>query len=214
MIEKLIFSEKTILYKTKLHNMINHKDVILKKCEEVIASQPGVKTDGYGYIIKHDELNFLGDIEIQNKLDEIIKLSIDACINLYGETKIPYNRIQTDGWVNVVRAKDPVQHNFMENMQKYHVHTDINKSSGTFVPTYTYVYYIQMPNNLENEDGVLYFLDNNEKEHHILPEEGDLIIMSGDLPHAPNHALKSTRDRIVFAGNVGFEMIKKEKSLL
>ena len=58
------------------------------------------------------------------------------------------------------------------------------------------------------------FLDENGKEHFVLPEEGDLIIMHGDLPHAPNHALKSTKDRIVFAGNVGFEMIKKEKSLL
>lgn len=214
MIERISFSEKTVIYKTKLHDLIPHKDVILKKCEEVVKSQPGVKTDGYGYIINYNDLNFLGKIDIQNKLDEVVQMGIDACIKLYEENQIPYNRVQTDGWVNVVRAKNPVQHNFMENMQKYHVHTEINKTSGTFTPTYTYVYYVQMPNNLENEDGVLYFLDENGKEHFVLPEEGDLIIMHGDLPHAPNHALKSTRDRIVFAGNVGFEMIKKEKSLL
>lgn len=214
MIEKLLFSEKTIIYRTKLNEMVEHKEAILKKCEEVITSQPGVKTDGYGYIINYNDMNFMGKIDIQNKLDEIVQLGIDSCVELYEETNNPYNRIQTDGWVNVVRAANPVQHNFMENMQKYHVHTEINKTSGTFTPTYTYVYYVQMPNNLEGEDGVLYFLDENEKEHYILPEEGDLIIMHGDLPHAPNHALKSTKDRIVFAGNVGFEMIKKEKSLL
>lgn len=214
MIERLVFSEKTVIYRTKLHQLIEHKDVILKKCEEIVASQPDVKTDGYGYIINYNDLNFLGKIDIQNKLDEVVQLGIDNCIEIYNDTQKPYNRIQTDGWVNVVRAKNPVQHNFMENMQKYHVHTEINKTSGTFTPTYTYVYYVQMPNNLENEDGVLYFLDENEKEHYILPEEGDLIIMHGDLPHAPNHALKSTQDRIVFAGNVGFENVKKTPSLI
>lgn len=214
MIEKLYFSEKTVLYKTKLYEILKHKEVILKKCEEIISEQTDVKTDGYGYIMKYNDFNFLGQIEINNELDQVVQASINTCIELYKETNKPYNRIQTDGWVNVVRAKNPKQHNFMENMEKYHVHTEINKVFGKFDPVYTYVYYIQMPDNLENEDAVLYILDENGKEHHILPEEGDLIIMHGDLPHAPNNAPKSTKDRVVFAGNVGFEMIKKEKSLL
>lgn len=214
MIERRYFSDKTVIYKTKLHDMIPHKEELLKKCDEIIESQPDVMTDGYGYIMNYDDLNFLGNIEIKNKLDEVIQICINNCIKLYNETKIPYNRMQTDGWVNVVRAQNPKQPNFMDNMLKYHVHTDINKVNGNFEPAYTYVYYIQMPNNLEGEDGVLHFMDEKGKEHFILPEEGDLLIMHGDLPHAPNSAFKSTKDRIVFAGNVGFEMIKKEKSLL
>jgi hypothetical protein len=38
--------------------------------------------------------------------------------------------------------------------------------------------------------------------------------MDADMPHSPNNAPDSTIDRIVLAGNVGFEMIKKEKSLV
>jgi hypothetical protein len=214
MIEKISFSDKTVLYKTKLPAMMSHKDVILKKCEEIISEQTDVKTDGYGYIMNYNDLNFLGQIEINNKLDEVVQTCINTCIELYKETNKPYNVIQTDGWVNVVRAKNPKQPNFMENMEKYHVHTEINKVYGKFDPAYTYVYYIQMPDNLENEDAVLYILDENGKEHYILPEEGDLIIMHGDLPHAPNSAPKSTKDRIVFAGNVGFENVKKTASLI
>ena len=45
-------------------------------------------------------------------------------------------------------------------------------------------------------------------------EEDDLIIMNGDIPHAPNKADDSTKDRIVFAGNVGFNYIKNQKSLI
>ena len=48
----------------------------------------------------------------------------------------------------------------------------------------------------------------------ILPKENDIIIMEGRVPHVPASARKSTKDRIVIAGNVGFEMIKKTNSLI
>jgi hypothetical protein len=83
-----------------------------------------------------------------------------------------------------------------------------------FIPNYTYVYYIQMPDVMNGEDGVLYFEGENKKEYWIRPEEDDLIIMDAHMPHAPNDALNSTLDRIVMAGNVGFDFIKKEKSLI
>ena len=63
-----------------------------------------------------------------------------------------------------------------------------------------------MPDNLSNDDGVLYLKGDN-KEYSILPEEGDLIIMKADMPHAPTTALNSSKDRIVLAGNVGLELI-------
>jgi hypothetical protein len=84
----------------------------------------------------------------------------------------------------------------------------------SFIPHYTYVYYIQMPNVMNGEDGVLYFRGKNKKEYWIRPEEDDLIIMEADMPHTPNNAPNSTIDRIVLAGNVGFDFIKKEKSLI
>jgi len=71
-----------------------------------------------------------------------------------------------------------------------------------------------MPNNLSDEDAVLYFKSKNGKEYSILPTEDDLIIMEADVPHAPNNAPNSTIDRIVFAGNVGLSYVKKEKSLI
>jgi hypothetical protein len=71
-----------------------------------------------------------------------------------------------------------------------------------------------MPDVMNDEDGVLYFKSKEGKEYWIRPEEDDLIIMEADVPHAPNSAPNSTLDRIVIAGNVGFDFIKKEKSLL
>ena len=125
-----------------------------------------------------------------------------------------YNKINTESWVNVIRAKNPVQDNFYNENQKYHTHTDINKKMRSFTPNYTYVYYIQMPDIMNNEDGVLYFKSKEDKEYWIRPEEDDLIIMEGDMPHSPNDAPNSNVDRIVLAGNVGFSYIKKEKSFI
>jgi len=211
--EKLNFGESVHVHKTKL-NMSKHKDELLILCNEVIKNQPNVKSDGFGYKMITNNVDFLGKIDIKNKLDEIIQISINNCVELYKTKNIEFNVVQTDGWVNVVRAKNPVQSNFMEGQEKYHIHTEINKKMGMFTPIYTYVYYIQMPNNLKNEDGVLWFKDSNDVEYSILPKEDELLIMPADIPHAPNSSPNSTVDRLVFAGNVGFGFIKKEKSLL
>ena len=71
-----------------------------------------------------------------------------------------------------------------------------------------------MPDNLSNLDGVLLIEGENKKIYNILPEEDDLIIFDARLPHTPKAAFNSTKDRIVLAGNVGFENIKETKSLL
>ena len=71
-----------------------------------------------------------------------------------------------------------------------------------------------MPDNLSNLDGVLLIEGENKKIYNILPEEDDLIIFDARLPHTPKAAFNSTKDRIVLAGNVGFEFIKKQKSLM
>ena len=71
-----------------------------------------------------------------------------------------------------------------------------------------------MPDVMEGDDGILYFKSKNDITYWVKPEEDDLIIMEADMPHAPNSAPNSSVDRIVMAGNVGFEFIKKEKSLI
>jgi len=211
--EKIYFDDATYIWKTKL-NLINNKDVFLKEAYSIIESKPNVKTDGFGYReIWNQNLNFIGEIIIETKLDEIVQIGINECKKLYEEKNIVYNKINTDAWVNVVRSKNPVQENFYNN-KKYHIHTEINKENKQFLPHYTYVYYIQMPDIMNEDDGVLFILGKNKKEYWVRPEEDEIIIMESDMPHSPNSASNSTLDRIVMAGNVGFDFIKNQKSLI
>jgi hypothetical protein len=216
--EKVYFDDETFIWKTKL-NLVEDKPTLLKESYQLIESMPEIKSDGFGYKkVWNNNINFIGDITIQTALDKIMQIGINSCKKLYNQTNTPYNKINTDTWVNMVRSKDPVQiqfkHDELRGVDKYHTHTDINKEMESFFPHYTYVYYIQMPDVMEEEDGVLYFRGHNKKEYWVRPEEDELIIMLGDMPHSPNNAPKSTIDRIVLAGNVGFEFIKKEKSLI
>ena len=216
--EKLYFDETTYIWKTKLNRVVD-KSILLDETKLVIESSTKNITDGFGYKMEWNEnINFDGSINIKTKLDEIIQIGIDKCKEIYKEKNITHNKINMEAWVNMVRSINPVQiqfkHEELNGVNKYHIHTDINKTNKQFIPHYTWVYYIQMPDVMDADDGVLYFRGKNKKEYLIRPEEDDLIIMEADMPHAPNNAPNSTINRIVIAGNVGFDYIKKEKSIL
>jgi len=212
--EKIYFDDDTYIWKCKV-NKLDDKQSLLNEAYATINLSTNNKSDAYNY--KHfgiRNLDFMGNIEVTSKLDEIMQFGIDVCKELYVETNLKYNKINTDSWVNVVKSINPLQPNFYSEDNKYHTHTEISEKTDSFVPKYTYVYYIQMPDVMNGEDGVLYFKSKNDNEYWIRPEEDDLIIMEGDVPHHPNNAPKSTIDRIVLAGNVGFELIKNKKSII
>jgi hypothetical protein len=210
MIEEIKYSNTLSIWKTKF-NFKNRNEVV-NLCEKCIEAQPHVTTGGYEYyyntIIQSGKFNEV----INNELDEIRNFGINNCIDLFDGS---YNRIFADLWVNEVKAINPVQINRDKNGELiFHKHTEINKLIGRPEPHYTFVVYIQMPNNLTGDDGVLYLEDIDGKVYSYMPENGDCIIMDGDLPHVPNYAPNSTVDRIVLGGNVKLDTIKTEKTLL
>ncbi len=192
---------------------IRSKDRLILECENLIKSKPKVNTDGYAYYINNG-LKYNGkiDIEIINELDRVLHYGIESCINIHKEQ---FNEIKMDSWVNVVRAKNPVQKNYKTSgALVFHNHVDLNILNKLPPPLYTFVCYIQMPNNLINDDGVLFMEDTDKKIYSILPNEGDILIMKGDLPHVPNYALNSSLDRIVLAGSIRMDFSKLNKSLI
>lgn len=209
-IEEIQFSPTLSIWKSKFDT--SNKQNIINICESVIKNSPGVKTDGYAYYIKDIKWDKFVDFDINNQLDLIKVFGINSCIQLYNKE---FNEFKTDVWVNVVRAKEPVQKNYKTNGSLiFHNHVEINERNKMPPPLYTFVCYIQMPDNLDGDDGVLFMEDIDKKIYSILPNEGDIIIMKGDLPHVPNYAPNSTKDRIVLAGNVRLDFSKLKNSLI
>jgi hypothetical protein len=225
--KKIYFDKDTYIWKTKL-NLKHLKIELLKECDKLISrNKEVVKNDVFSYFVEFvDRIDRPSPssglssktkkIKKTNNMDIVVEFGIDSCNEIYKSENKNWNIINSQAWINVIRAQNPVQSEFQQYGLKnviYHTHSDINKERDAFIPNYTYVYYIQMPNVMNEEDGVLYFKGENEKDYWIRPEEDDLIIMPGNMPHSPNNAPNSTLDRIVLAGNIGFEMIKTKKTL-
>lgn len=209
-VEEIKLSDTLSIWKSKFDTSNINK--MIQICESVIKNLPGVKTDGYPYYVKEMIWDRLIDFDMDNELDVVKVQGINSIITLFNK---PFNELKTDIWVNVVRAKDPVQKNYKESGSLiFHNHVEINERNKMPPPHYTFVCYIQMPDNLSGNDGVLFMEDVDKKVYSVLPEEGDILIMKGDLPHVPNYASNSTKDRIVLAGNVRLDFSKLKKSLI
>jgi hypothetical protein len=211
--EKIEFEDGVFIYQTKIVSE-DLQNSILKDTKSFLKITQPSASDSYGYISSFTGSDFENEFKTTNSMFEILKLSVLECVNLIKKNEQPYNRINFDAWVNVVRTVNPKQYSYRRNgTVDLHNHIDIQKKSESFHPTYTFVYYIQMPDNLSENDGTL-IIGGKNKRYYFLPEIGDLIIMDGGLPHGPNLALNSTKDRIVIAGNVGFEYLKQKLSLI
>jgi len=95
-----------------------------------------------------------------------------------------------------------------------HTHMDRLKTKGEW----TWTFYVQMPDNLNDDDGTIVFKIDN-KEYSILPKEGELLIFPADVLHMPNTNTSSIKDRIVLAGTVSKidlskSFIKNENTLI
>ena len=213
--EKIYFDDFTYAWKTKFNILYDKKD-ILNECVTAINIIGENEFDVFPLdtLIKSKNTNtHFMDFP---KINKIIEDGINLCKELYYEnTETKYDKIHTDYWINMVRTEKPKQTDLSSQTEIImHTHVDINRKLNSFRPNYTYVYYVQMPNNLEGNDGVLYVEGRDGIIYNILPNEDDFIIMESHVPHAPATSKKSTKDRIAIVGNVGFEVFKKNNTLI
>lgn len=87
----------------------------------------------------------------------------------------------------------------------FHDHLQLNlENSGiqlVYDTTFTFTYYLQMPDNLKNDDGYLYFKTDNILKG-FLPKEDEVWIFPPNLKHEAKNNPYSTKKRIVIASNV------------
>ena len=98
----------------------------------------------------------------------------------------------------------------------YHTHIDLIEGDSRIETDWTFCLYVQIPKNINDDDGKIAFKTSNGMEYLLLPEEGDLLIFPADLLHTPKLIKNSEMDRIVIAGNISLNPLKKikNKSLL
>tara|TARA_B110000971_G_scaffold92194_1_gene94902 strand:- start:3268 stop:3822 length:555 start_codon:yes stop_codon:yes gene_type:complete len=172
----------------------------LTQANEIIQSMEEVTpNDGYSYLhgVWDQRLDGWGP------LGYVVENGINECLKLFGSR---YNRVWHEAWVNIVR---PVR----RQTGNRHNHVEMNRYLDKPIPTYTWVYYIQMPDNLSGHDGKLEYEDDSGV-HRYLPKVGDLIILKGDQWHSIYGSENSSKNRVVVAGNVNISMVKTNNTLM
>ena len=86
------------------------------------------------------------------------------------------------------------------NWSRFHTHT-LNDTLKTDLD-WSFVYYVQMPDNLNNQEGKILFRTNEGIEVSYLPQVGDLILFPANLSHKPELNRNSDIERIVYAGGL------------
>lgn len=204
-IEEIKLNDFEIVY--RCNGFVPHNQQIISEYIDKILNEKETIDDAYFYSTNSKE---------HGQLDEILNQGKNLCLTISNNDE--KYKIISESWVNILKSNNPKQPKLqLENYGEILFHNHLGESSffnRMWIPELTFIYYIQMPNNLTKNDGCLLIKDSYDNIHSILPKENEFIIMSSHILHRPMTAYNSTKDRIAFVSNIKFELQKTEKTFL
>lgn len=180
------------------------KQEYLNQANQMVSEMED-RTPHDGYALCYGE--YTGKQPWWGPLGNVIEQGINECLTLFGSR---YNYVWHEAWVNVVRPK-------RRQTRQRHNHVLMNKEAGKPIPTFTWVYYMQMPSPVSGDEGKLEvedIVDGTVKIERYFPNVGEFVILRGDQYHDIIDSPASTVNRVVLAGNVSIENTKQTKSLM
>ena len=88
----------------------------------------------------------------------------------------------------------------------YHNHLQLSPLYEKYKSTLSWVYYLQIPENLKDDEGSIFFKDEYDNIKKIRPELGYVYSFPANLLHKPIKTTKSNVSRIVAVANVKFNL--------
>jgi len=139
-------------------------------------------------------LNFLRNSDSLNKLEDSIHRYLEKFI--FESSNRQVENFYSSTWIYKSTSYN--------DESVYHDHQHFSPYEISQPTSYTWVYYLQMPDNLEGDEGKILF--SRDKDDNtalkVLPQDGDVIIFPSVLPHRPLLNPNSTKSRLVVAGNI------------
>lgn len=191
MIEEIKLTNTTSIYKIKFDFFYNRQSYIERAYETINLKKThtGDKKHFFYIPFRSAEIDYLNQIVL------------DICSSL---SNIKYKEWAVQNWIYIM--------DYNTENEIYHTHKDLIEYDGRIQTDWTFCFYIQMPKNIKEDEGKISFKTNDKNEYLLLPEEGDLIIFPADLLHTPKLIKNSEMDRIVIAGNISLNPLKKIKN--
>ncbi len=177
------------------------KEDILDRVNLMMKTQYWVKSDAYMFS------------KCPKELEDIYEFCSQKCNELINNK----NEFNLHKWISILRSNpvQPMELDIEHKEPTYHNHVDKAKMLNKMIPLYSFVYYFQMPDNLNGLYGNILFKDVDGNVLNYLPKETEVLVFNSNLSHAPIHAPNSTKNRIVFAGDfIISDNTKKTKTLI
>ena len=185
-VEEIKLSDKYSLFKTRYTGPFTKNEFIKRVNQnEFIYSNQSDRT--LNSVIFHLECNEFKSID-------------NMVLNLFDIQSV--DKIGKSSWI-YTQIKE-------FKMEWMHTHEYLFSSNQTNLKTeWTYVFYIQIPTDLSNNEGNIIFKTEDDKLHSFEPNENDIFIFSGDIPHMAVPTTNSETKRIVYASNLSFNLDNK-----
>lgn len=88
------------------------------------------------------------------------------------------------------------------NLEWMHQHIQVHPPGRSKIKSdYTFTFYLQTTDEVEDDEGMIVFQDENGNKHKFFPEVGDIFIFPGDIRHTAIPTPNSNKERIVYAGS-------------
>lgn len=210
MIEKIEIGPQKYIFKTTPKVSFS-KNQIIEKMEKSFDFHT-FETYDKNNVVRYNGKN--GHIYIENVIFLELKIKILEALKEIS----PVEDWIIDPWVFKIPVgyKSPIPDEKLWHTHKKLILNDIvhKDKPAEYDVEYAFTYYVQIPNNLQDNEGKIGFRV-GERTTYVLPNEGDLLIFPGDVLHRAEEALNSTIERLVIAGQLSAVQTKKhEKSLI
>jgi hypothetical protein len=184
-----VLSEKFSIIKTQYKSVFTKNDLI-KRIEQNKRLLLKDKSKDTNSVLFHLECKEFRDID-------------EFALNFYKKIRnIEVNDYAKSSWI-YTQVKD-------FNMNWMHTHEYLLSSNITNLKTHvTFVYYIQIPTQKNNNEGDIIFKTEDGKLYKFTPKENDMLFFSGELPHMPIPTPNEEFDRLVYASNLNFDFNHK-----
>jgi hypothetical protein len=216
MIEEIKIDENIKIYKTK-YNWEYPKENFINRVYQSIKMNnnyqlKNLNGKGRGLFFSNNYITSFSCLEYDS-LNKFILNTISKEIE-----KKDYTEWALQNFIYINTGKTPKDENELNSLKQpeWHRHPVVYYDSDDVKTDWVFTFYIQMPDNLIDDEGKIGFRTDDGDGIAFLPSEGDIFIFP-DIEHTTCRLLsEKNKDRLLIAGNVTLNPLRKikEKKLL
>jgi hypothetical protein len=209
MIEEIKIDENTSIYKTK-YNWEYSKENFIKRIYQSIKMNnhyqlKNLNGKGKGLYFANNYVTSFSCREYDSINNFILKTIS------YEILKTEYNEWAVENFIYINTGKNPKNEEELEKMKEYewHRHPVVYYDNDDIKTDFVFTFYIQMPDNLTEDEGKIAFRTDNSNGLSFLPDAGDIFIFP-DIDHSTCRLLsEKNKDRLLIAGNISLNPLAK-----